>query len=226
MKKHTQNDNRKICPKCKTKNLRSNRFCKKCGFAFSRSLKDKRRSVLTKKKRVSLRTSILLALTVVFLGWIGSILFQGSTGGHPAISLLPQVSEGVSYLEQNIEMAEVEATVENGKISLSLDDVLDKKIVRYEYDNNGYRLPLLAYITPSGKAVTAVSMCEPCRSTHFHIRGKSMVCNACDTEWNLETLRGIRGGCLTYPPDFIPSTIENGRIWIDEQMVSRWRPRI
>ncbi len=226
MKKHTQNDNRKTCPKCKTKNLRSNRFCKKCGFAFSGSLKDKRRNVLAKKKRLSVRTSILLVLTVISLGWLGSTLFQGNTGGNTAISLLPQVSERVSYSEQSIEMADIEVTVENGKISLLLDDVLDKKIVRYEYDNNGYKLPLLAYITPSGKVVTAVSMCEPCRSTRFHIRGKSMVCNSCSTEWKLETLRGIRGGCLTYPPDIIPSTIENGRIWIDEQIVSRWRPRI
>ncbi len=226
MKKHTQNDNRKTCPKCKTQNLRSNRFCKKCGFAFSGSLKDKRRNVLAKKKRLSVRTSILLVLTVISLGWLGSTLFQGNTGGNTAISLLPQVSERVSYSEQSIEMADIEVTVENGKISLLLDDVLDKKIVRYEYDNNGYKLPLLAYITPSGKVVTAVSMCEPCRSTRFHIRGKSMVCNSCSTEWKLETLRGIRGGCLTYPPDIIPSTIENGRIWIDEQIVSRWRPRI
>ncbi len=226
MKKHTQNDNRKICPQCKTKNLRSNRFCKKCGFAFSGSLKDKRRNVLAKKKKLSLRTSILLVLTVLSLGWIGSTLFQDNTGGNSAISSLPQVSERVSYSEQNIEMTDVVAIVENGKISLSLDVVLEKKIVRYEYDNNGYKLPLLAYITPSGKVVTAVSMCEPCRSTRFHIRGKSMVCNSCSTEWKLETLRGIRGGCLIYPPDIIQSTIENGRIWIDEQTVSQWRPRI
>lgn len=226
MKKNTQNDNRKICPKCKTKNLRLNRFCKKCGFAFSGSLKDKRRNVLAKKKRLSLRASILLVLTVISIVWIGSSMFQGNTGGFSAISSMPQVSDKVSYSGQNIEMTSVVATVENGKISLSLDDVLDKKIVRYEYDNDGYKLPLLAYVTPSGKVVTAVSMCEPCRSTRFHIRGKSMVCNACDTEWKLETLKGIRGGCLTYPPDFIPSTIENGRIWIDEQTVSRWRPRI
>lgn len=226
MKKNKRNIHRKICPKCKTVNLRSNRFCKKCGFSFSRSLKDKRRKVLAKKKKLSFKTAILLITTALFLGWISSMWFGGNSGKNPAISSLPQVSERVNYSEQAIGMTNVEATVENGRISIDFDTVLDNKIVRFEYDNNGSKLPLLAYITPSGKAITAVSVCEPCRSTRFHIRGKSMVCNACATEWNLETLRGIKGGCLTYPPDFIPNTIENRRIWIDEQTVIRWRPRI
>lgn len=226
MKKNTRNAQRTICPKCQTANLRSNRFCKKCGLSLSRSLKDKRGKVLAKKKKLSLKTSVSLVLTALFLGWIGSLWFRGNSGENPVISSLPQVSERMNYSGQVIKMTKVEATVENGKISIEFDAVLDKKIVRFDYDNNGFKLPLLAYVTPSGKAVTAVSMCEPCRSTRFHIRGNSMICNACATEWNLETLRGIRGGCLTYPPDLIPNTIKNRRIWIDEQVIRRWKPRI
>jgi uncharacterized membrane protein len=165
-------------------------------------------------------------MTALFLGWIGSMWFRGDSGKNPKISSLPQVAERVNYSGQVIGMTDTDVTVENGIISIEFEAVLDKKIVRFEYDYNGSKLPLLAYLTPSGKAVTAVSVCEPCRSTRFHIQGNSMVCNACATEWNLDTLRGIRGGCLTYPPDFIPHTIENGRIWIDEQVVRRWKPRI
>ena len=87
-------------------------------------------------------------------------------------------------------------------------------------------IPLLSYITQSGRVVTAVSMCEPCRSTRFHIEDKKIVCNACGTEWNLETLKGIQGGCLNYPPDVIPSTIEKDRIQIDEKNVTQWKPRV
>ncbi len=226
MKKNTRNVQRTICPKCKTANLRSSRFCKKCGLSLSRSLKDKRGKVLAKKKKLSLKTSVSLVLAALFLSWIGFMWFRGNSGENPTISSLPQVSDRMNYSGQVIKMTKVEATVKNGRISIEFDAVLDKKIVRFDYDNNGFKLPLLAYITPSGKAVTAVSMCEPCRSTRFHIRGNSMICNACDTEWNLETLRGIKGGCLIYPPDLIPNTIENRRIWIDEQVIRRWRPRI
>jgi hypothetical protein len=44
--------------------------------------------------------------------------------------------------------------------------------------------------------------------------------------WNLETLKGIKGGCLNYPPDVIPSTVQNGRIQIDEAIVLQWKPRV
>src|SRR4030043_469882 len=115
---------------------------------------------------------------------------------------------------------------EKGKISIPLDVVKEKKMVRFEYENNGNKIPLLAYITQTGRVVTAVSMCEPCRSTRFHINETKIVCNACATEWNLETLKGIQGGCLNYPPDIIPSTIEKDRIQIDEKIITQWKPRV
>jgi len=123
-------------------------------------------------------------------------------------------------------MTDSQAEVKNGKISIPLETVMEKKIVRFEYEKNGVKLPLLSYMTQSGRVVTAVSMCEPCRSTRFHIENKTLVCNACNTEWDLENLKGIRGGCLNYPPDVIPSTIEKDRIQIDEKIVTQWKPRV
>ena len=70
-------------------------------------------------------------------------------------------------------MTDVSANVENGKISIPLDMVKEKKMVRFEYKGNGVKIPIVSYITPAGKVVTAVSMCEPCRSTRFHIKDKS-----------------------------------------------------
>ena len=99
-------------------------------------------------------------------------------------------------------------------------------MVRFEYEGNGVKIPLLSYVTRSGKVITAVSMCEPCRSTRFHIKGTTLVCNACGTEWNLETLKGIQGGCLNYPPDVIPSTLVQNQIQIDEKIVAQWKPRV
>ena len=123
-------------------------------------------------------------------------------------------------------MSDISIKVDNGKISIPLDAVIEKRMVRFEYEGNGVKIPIVSYITPTGKVITAVSMCEPCRSTRFHIRDKTLVCNACGTEWNLETLKGIQGGCLNYPPDVIPSTIEKEKIQIDEKIVTQWKPRV
>jgi len=217
----------KACPKCQTKNQDSSNFCKKCGFKFSdSSFTDKKEKVLGEKRAKPYWVPISLAIIAIALGVVGYWVIQGNTGTNPKVSSQPKVSEKVDYSGQTIRMADIQAKVEGGKISIPLDVVKEKKMVRFEYDSKGVKVPLLSYITQSGRVVTAVSMCEPCRSTRFHIQDKTLVCNACATEWNLETLQGIKGGCLNYPPDVIPSTIEKGRIQIDEKTVTQWKPRV
>ena len=177
-------------------------------------------------KRKPYWVPIFLALIAIALGGIGYWIISGDTGANPKVSSQPKVSEKTDYSGQTIRMTDIQAKVEKGKIYIPLDVVKEKKMVRFEYEGNGGVVPLLAYITQSGKVVTAVSMCEPCRSTRFHIQDKTLVCNACSTEWDLETLKGIRGGCLNYPPDVIPSTVEGDQIRIDEKIVTQWKPRV
>ncbi len=215
----------KACPKCKTENQESSRFCKKCGVQLSgSSFQDKKEKVLGEKKTRPYWAPLSLVVVAVLIGGVGYWVMRGETAADPRVSSQPKVGGKVDYAGQTIRMVDIQAKVENGKLSIPLDVVKEKKMVRFEYQGNG--VPLLAYVTPSGRVVTAVSMCEPCRSTRFHINDKKIVCNACGTEWNLETLKGIQGGCLNYPPDVIPSTIEKDRIQIDEKLITQWKPRV
>jgi hypothetical protein len=217
----------KACPKCQTKNQDSNNFCKKCGFQLSgSSFQDKKEKVLGERKRKPYWVPVSLAVVAVILAGVGYWLIKGDSAADPRVSSQPKVSGKVDYAGQKIAMADIQAKVEKGKISIPLDVVKEKKMVRFDYENNGNKIPLLAYLTQTGRVVTAVSMCEPCRSTRFHINDKKIVCNACGTEWHLETLKGIQGGCLNYPPDVIPSTIEKDRILIDEKDITQWKPRV
>ena len=217
----------KACPKCQAKNQDSNNFCKKCGVQLSStSFQDKKEKVLGERKRKPYWVPISLAVVAVVLAGVGYWLIKGDSAADPRVSSQPKVSGRIDYAGQKIAMTDIQAKVEKGKISIPLDVVKEKKMVRFEYEGNGGKIPLVSYVTPSGKVVTAVSMCEPCRSTRFHINDKKIVCNACATEWNLETLKGIQGGCLNYPPDVIPSTIEKDRIEIDEKIIAQWKPRV
>ena len=217
----------KACPKCQTKNQDSNNFCKKCGFQLSgSSFQDKKEKVLGEKKRKHFWIPISLAVVAAALVVVGYWVIQGNTGANPKVSSQPKVIEKVDYSGQTVRMTDIQAKVEKGKISIPIEVVKEKKIVYFQYEGNGVIIPLLAYVTQTGRVVTAVSMCEPCRSTRFHINDKKIVGNACGTEWHLETLKGIQGGCLNYPPDVFPSTIEKDRIQIDEKIVTQWRPRV
>jgi len=217
----------KACPKCQTKNQDSSQFCKKCGVTLTGStFEDKKEKVLGEKKGKPPWVMVSLAVIAIALGGFAYWLIRGDSGVSSKVSSQPKVAEKVDYTGQTIRMTDVSVTVEKGKISIPLDVVREKKLVRFEYEGNGVKIPLVSYITPAGQVITAVSMCEPCRSTRFHIQDKSLVCNACNTEWNLETLKGIQGGCLNYPPDVIPSTIVQNQIQIDEKIVAQWKPRV
>ncbi len=216
----------KRCPKCETKNDDSSNLCKQCGSELaSSSFQDKREKVLGEQKKKFPWMLVSLILVAFVLGGIAYWLVLGGTSTQSNVPS-QKVTGRVDYTGQTISMVDIQAKVENGKISIPLDVVMEKKIVRFEYEGQGLKIPLLSYITLAGRVITAVSMCEPCRSTRFHIKDKTLVCNACNTEWNLDSLKGIRGGCIDYPPEVIPSTVEKGRILIDEKVVLNWKPRV
>lgn len=177
------------------------------------------------KGKPSWSISLLIALTVV-LGGVAYWIIQRDTGADPKVSSAQKVSGKVDYSGQTIKMTDVAAKVENGRITIPVHEVKEKKIVRFEYEGNGLRIPLYAYLTMAGRVVTGISMCEPCKSTRFRIMDRKLVCNACDTEWQMETHKGIKGGCMNYPPEIIPHVIEKDLIIIDEKVVLDWKPRV
>ncbi len=189
------------------------------------SFKDKREKVLGEKKK-SPWIFISLVVIALALGGVAFWVIQEKTTANPKIVPQQKVMEKVDYSGQAISMTDIVAKVENGKISIPLDVLKEKKMVRFEYGGKGVKIPLLAYITLAGRVVTAISMCEPCQSIRFRIQDKTLVCNACNTEWNLETLKGIKGGCMNYPPEVIPSTVEKDRVLIEEKVVLGWKPRV
>jgi uncharacterized protein len=188
--------------------------------------KDLNSNSLPQRKRKSSRTFLPMVMAAVIIGTASVWMLPVDAGAQLLAPSPPRASDKTEYWSKAIKMTDVPAKVENGKISIPLDAVKEKKIVRFEYQGNGVKIPLLSYVTDGGKIVTAVSVCEPCRSTRFHIKDKLIVCNSCYTEWNLESLKGIKGGCLKYPPDVIPHSVESGGIVIDERTVAQWKPRV
>ena len=115
---------------------------------------------------------------------------------------------------------------EGGKVSISVQEVTEKKMVAWDWKEGSKTVPLLAYTTPSGALKLASRMCEPCNSINFHVEGDHLVCNSCGSRWELETSKGVSGGCLTYPPEVFPSSVVDGKLTVDEQAVAKWVKRV
>lgn len=182
---------------------------------------DKRSRV----ERGGKRPGVWLVVILVAAGILAGAAWFALRPPGGAVQLGPWKGQETAGRPKVIGMTDIEARTEGGKIVVPLTSVKEKGLVAFKYKGK-QEITLLSYIAPSGKVVTAVSLCEPCASTRFFIQDRSIVCATCYSQWDLETLKGIRGGCLKYPPDPIPNSVEGGNILIDESAVAQWKPRV
>lgn len=219
----------KFCKNCGTELDIEVKFCHNCGTPVSQK-SNKQQSNSKKEKVLSPKQSKLKSVNTVlvaaFVGIIFLYIFSTSSGTNKIIAEQPKVTESVDYPVFPMGMVPITAKVENNKIVIPLDIVKSKKFVSFSYSGSNITVPLLAYISEEGKVITAISMCEPCNSTSFHIKGSELVCNSCGTTWELDNLEAISGSCGKYPPDPIPSKVVGNEVQISVSSVANWQRRI
>jgi uncharacterized protein len=205
--------------------------------------KKRSRTELTKREKFEkagrfpvMKTAIIGVVVVVIAvgAFVGYRLSTGpSEAGGPTV-----VEGGPDYGDGQVPMSILPtAAVAGGNLEFSVAEIKEKKIVGVLYprtnpmpagydDLEGNGLPVLAYIAPSGRLVVASSLCEPCHSYNFHIEGTDLVCNACFTHWDLNTLEGQDGGCLNYPPSELTVVIQGDTIQVPTDALESWMPRV
>ena len=75
-----------------------------------------------------------MVVVAIALGGIAYWLIQRNSGEVSKVSSQPKVAEKVDYTGQTIPMADISVKVEGGKISIPLDVVTQKRMVRFEYE--------------------------------------------------------------------------------------------
>lgn len=139
------------------------------------------------------------------------------------------VADTRSYIGEVISMTRITPELKDGNVVFPLDEVDNNNIVYFELENSENELvPLMAYITPSGRLFVGSSMCEPCRGRTFSLAGETLVCDTCKTTYNIETHEFITGVevCGQLPPMYMNPKVENGNVIIDYNEILNWRARI
>lgn len=189
--------------------------------------KEKKQKFTQEKqnKAVLFSTVGIVAVIIVIASYLA---FGNSDKPSTSVNTAANTGQKVDYSPNNkLEQTKVESKVENGKaVVTTLSTVKEKKFIWTEYKANGKRIPLTAFIQPDGKVMVAVSYCEPCKGETFHITGNQIVCNVCGTIWDLQTLKGISGGCLTYPPEALTYSLNGDNLEVPQTVLDAWAPRV
>ncbi|MFQ5799152.1 MAG: Fe-S-containing protein [Bacteroidota bacterium] len=223
------------CPRCGKQVSEKARFCIHCGGPLASAKPSgepslsRQRTPFSKAPKGPAQIGRIVFLVVAFVAFVGGgIAFFHSLPfhPHPVIETQPTVAEGILYADQRTDMVQVASRVQGGKIIILLRDVLEHRMVGFDYGGASVPISLVAFISPEGKLVTSIAFCEPCNSRKYHAQNNILICNACGTTWKLQNLEGISGSCQKYPPDPIPSVVVGDEIQIDESKVKNWKTRI
>lgn len=219
----------KFCPKCGGKLAIHKNYCSHCGHKLNHvnsRITNKKEKVLSGSKKTRTKRIYYGLIIILFATALIFYLDAKTSKEQDIIESQPKLNNNAVYPDVRLDHYYSIAFAKNGKIILPLEVVKEKKFVKFDYIANSGTIPLLAYVTEDGNVVTAISICEPCNSTNFHIIGSNLICNSCGTTWDLNSLRPISGSCGKYPPDPIKSKIVGNEIQIDEYLATSWTRRI
>ncbi|WP_434510551.1 DUF2318 domain-containing protein [Desulfitobacterium sp. AusDCA] len=188
---------------------------------------SKRDKFTQSQKKTNKSFLVIAGVAVIFLAVGGFYLLENKSSEMDA-KATSTLGQKVTYSpNENLQQTKVSSKIEDGKVTVtSLSDLKEKKFIWTEYKANGKRVPLTAVAEPSGKVVVAVSVCEPCNGETFHISGNKIVCNVCGTTWDLESFKGLSGGCQQYPPEILPYTQNGDNLEVDQAKLDAWKPRV
>ncbi len=221
----------RFCTNCGHELKAASRFCNECGTPVA---PEKTQSVnipsthtgqsaaatVPKAKRLILGLFALIVAILVFI-FINFLTVEE----HGIIAAQPSIGDGIDYTDRTVDMVDIPSRIENGFLVFSLSDVRTHQLVRVEYQHATATIPVLAYISPKGKLVTAISISEPCNATRFTIISNAIKCNNCPANWELNTMQAL-ACCPNNPPDPIPSEVIGNDVRVALSTLENWRRRL
>lgn len=191
------------------------------------NFQDKKDQFTSTKKNS--RPLVIGIVLIVLVAAAAAVVFFMNKGTSDKINYYGEpVAEARSYIGQVISMTTITPEVKEDKVIFPLEEVDSNNIVYFELENDQNELvPIMAYLTPSGRLFVGSSMCEPCRGRKFSLAGETLVCDTCKTTYNIETHEFLSGAaiCGKLPPINMNPVIEDENIVFDYNEVLQWRIR-
>ncbi len=223
----------RFCPQCGTEQKAQAKFCTQCGESLIGKVIDQPLTTPMSKKSAPPNRDPMPKAKIAMAGLFGMIvvilliIFYNylTIEEHGVIAAQPVVGDGRFYENRTVEMVDVTSQVRDGYLVFSLDDVLEHELVRVEYKSETTSIPVLSYLSPRGKLVTAISISEPCNATRFTIIDGAIKCNNCNAKWEVGTMKAL-SCCPNNSPDPINSEVIGNEVRVAISTLENWRRRL
>ncbi len=208
------------CTVCGTPAVESERVCRQCGAPVAQNEESVPASgAAPVGSRMWILRAVVVAAAAAGLWAFYSDAFRSY---HPVIAAQPEI--GSVSASGRINSTLVVARKEGPFIIISATELRQRRIVRFFDPESVQALPVIAYLTPAGRVVTAMSISENCRSRDFYLEGENIHCASCPSYWNALSLEAY-ACCQKYYPDPIPSTILGDEVRIEASAIRLWQTR-
>jgi high-affinity iron transporter len=112
-----------------------------------------------------------------------------------------------------------EVTFVDGKVSISLKQIYDGELHRFEAKEGGLEVRFWLYQKPDGKIATLFDACEICGGVGFYKSSNGVICKNCASPINLQSV-GMPGGCNPVP---LKAQVTNDAVIVSEADVAAGR---
>jgi hypothetical protein len=213
------------CPVCQEPNQAEAKVCRRCGNVFRRDQPVSERRPLTWLLALGLAIGLPILAVAIWSQATLSLTYYGTKIRD----------RGPDFRGLDVPMKRIDARIDGGYLQVPLRAIEEAQLISFYYPGPVMQVPLIAYIGPTGRLITAFAWCDPCESAGYHFESNTLVCDKCKTTWALEgdgpqpqerpSHFGFAGNCRLFGPEFVEHEIVEGIVRIPERVLQAWRPR-
>jgi hypothetical protein len=217
----------KQCRTCGSEIPGSPAFCPSCGVPVTSDAAEGRAATEGGGSDAGSVFRRVGLIVIPLFAFGGIIIFYSyvKPSVHSVIRQQPIVAVAADYDSNTVSMTKVSYRQEGEDIVFSLSDLKQHRLIRFEYPARNIVRPIMAYIDPEGRAVTAISLSDHCGSTEFQIKNNQIYCAHCPSHWDMLTMEAY-ACCGQYYPDPIPSRVVGDEVRIAKVVVEKWAGRL
>ncbi|MFA5375579.1 MAG: Fe-S-containing protein [Dehalococcoidia bacterium] len=120
-------------------------------------------------------------------------------------------SSGNTQSNSLIEPTWIQAELTDNSVSISLSEVETNVMSHFTVNTSSGEMDFMAYEL-SGETYVRASICPPCYSRSFALKGDTLVCDTCGTVFDAETGSGIKGACVNFPKASVSYEVDGNSI--------------